>query len=393
MDQSSSPTGPASKKQKIEEEKCSSHYLKQEEASQQSISNCTMLESNSSCSSQHIDEDFSSSSSQLHIFGRDGMQKMATSDILISGLGGLGIEVAKNMVLAGVQSLTLHDTVLCQWSDLSSQIFLTKADIGNNRAESSLLKLSKLNPHVNIKASSSKLTDEEFLKTFKVVILTDSSLEEQLMVAKIVRRLGNAFIVAQTRGLFAQVFCDHGPHSAIKFKPLAQSLDEPEFVITDSSKLERPVQLHLAFRALEAFKIAKGDRPQIWMRPDSRSFVKIAEDVNRGVPDGPAKVDVIDKELLATFSHVCRGALNPMDVTFGGIVAMEIMKACTGKLTPIVQWLYFDAIECLPRPTDHLLSINQCKPTGTRYDGQVYICFSSSKETGTKSLTGLHFKF
>ena len=374
MDQLSSPPGPASKRRKIEKKNDGGHRLKGEKADhQQSSSSRMTLESDSSIS-KHIDAGFSSS--QLHIFGHDGMQKIATSHILISGLGGLGIEVAKNLVLGGVRSLTLHDTSLCQWSDLSSQIYLTEADIGMNRAEASLLKLSNLNPHVTIKAAnSSKLTDEEFLKSFGVVVLTNSTLEEQLEVAQIVRRLGHALIVAQTRGLFAQIFCDLGPDSNFNFKPLDQALNEPDFVTTDPSKLEQSAQLHLAFRALDSFQIQKKESPQIWMRPDSRSFVTIAEEVNRQVPDGPAKVEIVDKELLATFSHVCRGALSPIDVTIGGVVALEIMKACTRLFTPIVQWLYFDAIECLPRPSDHLLSINQCRPTGTRYDGQVYNCF------------------
>jgi ubiquitin-activating enzyme E1 len=32
----------------------------------------------------------------------------------------------------------------------------------------------------------------------------------------------------------------------------------------------------------------------------------------------------------------------------GGVVAQEVLKACSGKFTPIHQWLYFDAVEALP---------------------------------------------
>ncbi len=41
--------------------------------------------------------------------------------------------LAKNITLAGVKSLTLHDTKPATISDLSSQFFLTPADIGANR--------------------------------------------------------------------------------------------------------------------------------------------------------------------------------------------------------------------------------------------------------------------
>jgi ubiquitin-activating enzyme E1 len=62
--------------------------------------------------------------------------------------------------------------------------------------------------------------------------------------------------------------------------------------------------------------------------------------------------------------------LNPLNATLGGVVAQEVMKACSEKFSPIVQWLYFDATECLPDNQDSLTEEN-CKLTGSRYDGQV----------------------
>jgi ubiquitin-activating enzyme E1 len=38
-------------------------------------------------------------SRQLYVMGREAMERMATSNILISGLGGLGVEIAKNICL------------------------------------------------------------------------------------------------------------------------------------------------------------------------------------------------------------------------------------------------------------------------------------------------------
>ena len=55
---------------------------------------------------------------------------MQSSDVLISGLGGLGVEIAKNVILGGVKSVTLHDTKQVTNLDLSAQYFLTKDDIG-----------------------------------------------------------------------------------------------------------------------------------------------------------------------------------------------------------------------------------------------------------------------
>ena len=45
------------------------------------------------------------------ILGKEAMEKMQKSHILISGMNGLGMEVAKNVILGGVKSVTIHDQV------------------------------------------------------------------------------------------------------------------------------------------------------------------------------------------------------------------------------------------------------------------------------------------
>lgn len=68
------------------------------------------------------DIDESLYSRQLYVLGHEAMRKMAFSNVLISGMGGLGVEIAKNVILGGVKSVTIHDSALCQISDLSSQV-------------------------------------------------------------------------------------------------------------------------------------------------------------------------------------------------------------------------------------------------------------------------------
>lgn len=160
----------------------------------------------------------------------------------------------------------------------------------------------------------------------------------------------------------------------IQFKPLSEALNEPEFLMTDFAKFDRPAQIHLAFRALDAYVQKEGRLPHSWSRSDGKVFVQEALAVNSTV-SGSAKVEEVDEALLATFAHVSRGDLNPLNATLGGIVAQEVMKACSEKFTPIVQWLYFDATECLPDgdgPTEE-----DCKATGSRYDGQVCVSIFS----------------
>jgi len=50
------------------------------------------------------------------------MWKMQKSSILICGMGGLGAEIAKNVILAGVKSVTLFDQKNVTYEDLSTQV-------------------------------------------------------------------------------------------------------------------------------------------------------------------------------------------------------------------------------------------------------------------------------
>lgn len=191
---------PPSKKRK-----CELQGLNQIEMSANQSNNGNMAE-------QEIDEGLYSR--QLYVLGHDAMRRMATSDVLISGLGGLGVEIAKNVILGGVKSVTLHDQKTCTIEDLSSQFYLTESDIGKNRAEICCQQLSELNTYVPTRSCTSPLT-AEFIKKFRVVVLTETPIDEQLRISEITHSNDIALIVADTRGLFAQVFCDFGDNFTV----------------------------------------------------------------------------------------------------------------------------------------------------------------------------------
>lgn len=153
-------------------------------------------------------------SRQLYVLGHDAMRRMANSDVLISGIGGLGVEVAKNVILGGVKSVTLHDTANCTIGDLASQYYLSQSDVGKNRAEVSCKQLSDLNNYVPIRTNTEELS-EAAIKKFRVVVLTEASIAEQERIAQITHANNIALIIGNTRGLFAQVFCDFGENFTI----------------------------------------------------------------------------------------------------------------------------------------------------------------------------------
>lgn len=424
----------------------------------ESVSTSSEMANNGASSHTHeIDEGLYSR--QLYVLGHDAMRRMATSEVLISGLGGLGVEVAKNVILAGVKSVTLHDQSKCTIEDLSSQFYITENDLGKNRAEVCCQQLSELNTYVPTRSYTDELT-EEFLQKFRVVVLTSSTLEEQLRVSELTHNNDIALIVADSRGLFAQVFCDFGdkftvvdpngepcasamvasitkdaeglitcvddtrhgledndyvtfseiqgmtelngcepmkvkvlgPYTftvgdttnfseyvrggtatqvkmpkVVSFKPMKEAIKQPEYLMTDYGKFDYPEQLHLAYQALHKFIEKNNAPPKPWNKADASEFVTIAKSLKE---DGGNDTE-INTQLLELFAKICAGQLNPMNAIIGGIVAQEVMKACSGKFHPIYQWMYFDAVECLPPNIE--LSEEDCSPIGSRYDGQAAV--------------------
>ncbi|EPB65251.1 ThiF family protein, partial [Ancylostoma ceylanicum] len=104
-------------------------------------------------------------SRQIYALGESAMINLRKASVLISGLGGVGVEIAKNLILGGVRSVTLHDTKNARWIDLSAQYYLTEEDIGKNRAAASFERLAELNDSVNCQLVVDQLT-EDFVKQF-----------------------------------------------------------------------------------------------------------------------------------------------------------------------------------------------------------------------------------
>ncbi|EJD34296.1 hypothetical protein AURDEDRAFT_176658 [Auricularia subglabra TFB-10046 SS5] len=138
----------------------------------------------------------------------------ATRTALVVGLRGLGAEIAKNLVLAGVQSIALFDPEPVNEHDQGSQFLLRPSDIGRPRAAASLPRLAALNPHVSVRDLGRAQGDEvtaDLLKEFQVVILTDRALATQLAINAWARAQGVPFLSAETHGIFGSVFADFGP--------------------------------------------------------------------------------------------------------------------------------------------------------------------------------------
>jgi len=176
-------------------------------------SNPDMASTRKTADTDEIDEGLYSR--QLYVIGHEAMKKMGTANILLVGLKGLGVELAKNLILTGVKSVTIHDDEPTSLFDLAAQFYLSEKDIGKPRAASCVARLSELNSYVQVNVHSGDL-NEDVLKHFKVVVMADQPLELMRKVNAFTHANKIAFISVEGHGVFANIFCDFGDEFVVQ---------------------------------------------------------------------------------------------------------------------------------------------------------------------------------
>lgn len=148
-------------------------------------------------------------SRQLYVMGHEAQKKMAISSVLIIGCNGLGVEVAKNVILAGVKAVALYDTKNLTYEDLSAHFYANESDVGKNRAVISTPKLAELNPYVNV-YHLQELNLLTLKEQFTVVVLIDVLISKRKEISDLCHSLGISVVSGDTYGVFANIFCDFG---------------------------------------------------------------------------------------------------------------------------------------------------------------------------------------
>uniref|UniRef100_A0A670JIS4 Ubiquitin-like modifier-activating enzyme 6 n=1 Tax=Podarcis muralis TaxID=64176 RepID=A0A670JIS4_PODMU len=398
---------------------------------------------------------------QRYVLGDTAMQKMAQSHVFLSGMGGLGVEIAKNIVLAGIKALTIHDTKQCKTWDLGTNFFVREDDVLNlrNRCEASLHHIAELNPYVQVMSSTTPLnevTDISFLRQYQCVIVTEMKLSLQKKINDFCRAQHPPikFISADVYGIWARLFCDFGdefevldttgeepkeifisnisqsnpgivtcldnnPHKletgqfvtfrevngmqclngsthqitvvspysfsigntvdmepylhggiAIQiktpkifhFQQLEKQLINPTCLVADFSKPEAPLQIHIAMLALNQFQESFARMPTIGCLQDAEEMLKMAVSISKTLEGKPQ----VNEDTVKWLSRMAQGSLAPLTAALGGVASQEVLKAVTGKFSPLQQWLYTDAFELVTFLEK--VSHEEFLPRGDRYD-------------------------
>lgn len=109
----------------------------------------------------------------LREIGGPGQQKLKAAKALLVGVGGLGAPAALYLAAAGVGKLGLLDPDEVSLSNLQRQVIYGVEDLGRGKALSAGLRLSHLNPEIELEPIPERLTEHNaraLVRPYDVVI-------------------------------------------------------------------------------------------------------------------------------------------------------------------------------------------------------------------------------
>lgn len=310
---------------------------------------------------------------QIRLWGLEAQKRLRVTKLLLVGLGGLGSEVCKNIVLAGIKAITLMDDQNITEEDFFSQFLVTRDDLGKNRATASVARVQELNPNVIVTSDESSVSDkdEEFFKGFDIVCLTCCKLETMIRVNTICHENNIQFFGGDIYGFYGYAFTDLNEHHFVEEKPKKvkgsssegsskkQKVDSTETVFvkrtmhftrlkealekkwagTPEKEMKRVPPVFFMLQVLLKFQETMGRKPKPQSVENDRS--KVLELKKKVLDNLGVQEDLVKDE----FAGLVTGELSPVCAIVGGIVGQEMIKAASKRNAPHNNFFFYDGYD------------------------------------------------
>jgi ubiquitin-like 1-activating enzyme E1 A len=311
---------------------------------------------------------------QIRLWGVDAQKRLRTSRVLIAGMQGLGAEIAKNVVLAGVKSIMLMDHTSISEEDICSQFLVVRGDLGKNRAECSQSRIQRLNPMVDVGVSTEDVAfkDEAFFKNFDVICMTGQQKDTVEKVDAICRQHNIKFFAGEVFGFFGYMFTDLSKHEyaeevvqntkgkgddgepqqkKAKLQETKIVKKDTEFVSfrdamvvdwtneANTKLLKKLSSSYFLLQVLLQFKHLRGRRPQLTNKEnDVAELLSLKQSVLK-------QLEINTDKIEDTFASSCFAELSPVCAIVGGVLAQEIIKAVTQKDPPHKNFFFYNGMD------------------------------------------------
>ncbi|KAK7908626.1 DNA damage tolerance protein RHC31 [Apiospora marii] len=154
---------------------------------------------------------------QIRLWGMQAQKRIQGATVCVITMRALANEIAKNIVLAGIGSLTVVDDQLVTEADLGAQFFLTKEHLGQNRAQAASENIRKLNPRVQVFADAESIMAKgaSYFAGFDIIVATDLTPTTLAFINTATRLHGRQFYATGTHGLYGYIFSDLIEHDYV----------------------------------------------------------------------------------------------------------------------------------------------------------------------------------
>eukprot|EP01060_Flectonema_neradi_P026071 TRINITY_DN34924_c0_g1_i1.p1 TRINITY_DN34924_c0_g1~~TRINITY_DN34924_c0_g1_i1.p1 ORF type:complete len:305 (+),score=50.26 TRINITY_DN34924_c0_g1_i1:73-987(+) len=277
---------------------------------------------------------------QMRLWGVDAQIRLMKSKVLLINTGGLGTEIAKNIVLGGAGELVIVDETTITESDLGSNFLISEEHVGSNRAEASLKELKSMNNLVKLTHQTTLPTD---VSGFSIVLATDVDIETSLSLNKLCRNAAGGpvpFITCVSLGMMSLSFSDFGDSFDV-------TVENP----TTKEKSTRsqqfcPLEVTLTkdwsnYKVLPSFAACM----LMWsLNIDVSTPVSDALQLIESAAEKPQYNKLVPRELLPQLAESCVGTLSPVCSVMGGIIAQEALKVIQRNAMPMSNYFIYDAL-------------------------------------------------
>lgn len=330
------------------------------------------------------------------------MYRMRSANILLISVKALGTEIAKNLILNGIGSLTIVDSEQVTEDDLGAQYFVREEDIGRNvrlsvlnhalfsanilpqRAEAAAERLQELNPRVAVRTDSSNILtkDQTYYAPFQLVIACDQNLETMSTINAACRLVNRPFYASGIHGFYGFIFADLILHdyiieretsnmpAAIKqetvtrsiigvstkkqngknietvtkreiYSPLllANTSPLPDDFIRNRRKMRSVTPLLPCLRALWDFERNHHHLPDQNSKSDLAEFTRMA---TNKLKELQMPVETLTAEFLRSFLHNIGSEIVPTAAFVGGRLAEDVINVLGKREQPIQNFVMFD---------------------------------------------------
>ncbi|RKP13449.1 hypothetical protein BJ684DRAFT_16153 [Piptocephalis cylindrospora] len=292
---------------------------------------------------------------QIRLWGVDAQARLRNANVLIVGSSALVNETCKNLVLAGVGSLTIWDKTLVQPADLGAHFYLNEFDIGkevgSSRGAAMLPALQQLNPRVKLSFKACTLSEEpnEGLLDFDIILLVDAAFSQIIRLDRLCRHHSIHLLTASAPGLYGFIFIDLGTYSYFVERAAQNGAGEKvkETLVEEYPSLDEA--LAFSWSALPLKKLRKFVSPllfsffAIWRFQEKNGTLPTTEDLpvlrqDLGIPEA-----FVAEQVLQDLVWGLGTEYTPTCAIVGGVLAQEAIKIITHKELPVDNFFLYNA--------------------------------------------------